>query len=658
MFYFADVAIFGLVLLLLYSVSVCAWDRGESFGNKPTSGADVVILAFGYWLGLSGLFIGALGSISVKSVTLPFAILFAQLGSRLIFKQGRQNIRANSRYLVASLRSLSGLDLLLALYLAAVCLFAFVLTLAPPSGADWDSLMYHLAAPQQYLRHGHIGELPYDHHSYFPFNMEMLFLWGLALRGPVLAKLFHWLMLPLCCAALVAIGRRHLSLRAGLLAATLFASIPIVQIEATTAYIDLGLTAFTLLAYLCFANWKTTGDRMWLISCGVFCGFCLGTKYLGVLTFAWLGLWILGAMARERKWQIKPLLGATLLALLLGGGWYLRNYLWTGNPVYPFAYEIFDGKNWSLEMARQYTLDQKAYGFGRSWEDLPAAPWRVAMTPVNADVFINVVNGEKQGYLAGMPWWPIVNLPAREPQNGLFETQGAIVTSPMQTVLGPALLAFGLPVLFVRRKPWLIGFLGWSFAFYGLFWFFTGQLLRYLIPAFALWCLPCAWMAERFLQRGALLKFVSGAALVVWCLFALRATAWNGRPAFGVIFGSETPEDYLTRTFTPYPAMRWASQNTPEDARFAVYGEPRCFYLDRDYFWADDPHNNLIDYGRVRSGADLVKALRAQGATHVFWSTRPVFGGPPPGPMQDAIENRLLKPLFEARGCRVYRIAS
>ena len=127
------------------------------------------------------------------------------------------------------LRSLRGLNLLLALYLAAISLFTFVLTLAPPSGGEWDSLMYHLAVPQQYLRHGKIVELPYDHHSYFPFTMDMLFLWGLALRGPVLAKLFHWLMLPLCCAALVAIGKRHLSLRAGLLAAALFASIPIVQ---------------------------------------------------------------------------------------------------------------------------------------------------------------------------------------------------------------------------------------------------------------------------------------------------------------------------------------------------------------------------------------------------------------------------------------------
>jgi hypothetical protein len=125
-----------------------------------------------------------------------------------------------------------------------------------------------------------------------------------------------------------------------------------------------------------------------------------------------------------------------------------------------------------------------------------------------------------------------------------------------------------------------------------------------------------------------------------------------------VISGSETPEAYLNRTFRAYPMMRRASQDMPENARIAVYGEPRTFYLDRDYFWADDQHNNLIDYARVQNGADLVVALRAQGATHVFWQEEGGVFGPPLEPMRNAIERGLLEQIFEARGVRVYRIAS
>jgi hypothetical protein len=107
--------------------------------------------------------------------------------------------------------------------------------------------------------------------------------------------------------------------------------------------------------------------------------------------------------------------------------------------------------------------------------------------------------------------------------------------------------------------------------------------------------------------------------------------------------------------------MRWASTNTPPNARFAVYGEPRCFYLERDYFWADDPHNNLIDYGKLRSGDDLVQALRGLGTTHVLWNAEPGtnggFGGPPEL-IKEAISRERLVLQHEARGYRIYSISS
>ncbi|HEX8834281.1 MAG TPA: glycosyltransferase family 39 protein, partial [Abditibacteriaceae bacterium] len=276
-------------------------------------------------------------------------------------------------------------DWALLLYVFGVSVLTFVLTLAPPNGADYDSLVYHLAAPQQYLRAGAVVELPYDHHSYFPFTMEMLFAFGLAARGAVFAKLFHWLMLPLACMALLAIGQRHLTRRAGLFAAALLASLPVVQIEASTAYIDLGLAAFSLGAVLCFCSWRETRSTRELLWCGAFCGFCLGTKYLGALTFGWIGIWVLVLAWSRRKsaGDITPVFGCAAIALVLGGGWYVRNFLWTGNPVFPFAYEVFGGKGWTAEMAKAYTRDQVEYGFGRGVLDWILLPWRLSMSPFN-----------------------------------------------------------------------------------------------------------------------------------------------------------------------------------------------------------------------------------------------------------------------------------
>jgi hypothetical protein len=160
-------------------------------------------------------------------------------------------------------------------------------------------------------------------------------------------------------------------------------------------------------------------------------------------------------------------------------------------------------------------------------------------------------------------------------------------------------------------------------------------------------------------ERSALLKWAVGIALCAWLAFVPALTAWRLRDAIPVVLGQENPERYLSRTFAGYDAMKWASENTPQNSYFAVYGEPRDFYLKRRYFWADDAHNNLIDYSKIQTGAQLVTALKAQGATHVLWNTRAEqnggFGGPPPQ-MNEAIERGLLTEIFEARGYRVFRI--
>ena len=147
--------------------------------------------------------------------------------------------------------------------------------------------------------------------------------------------------------------------------------------------------------------------------------------------------------------------------------------------------------------------------------------------------------------------------------------------------------------------------------------------------------------------------------LVAWLAFVPALTAWRLRDVIPVALGQENPEVYLTRSFAGYAAQKWASENTPENAYFAIYGEPRNFYLKRKYFWADDAHNNLIDYSQIQNGAQLVAALKKLGATHVFWNTRAAqnggFGDAPPQ-MTDALERGLVSEIHEARGYRVLRI--
>ena len=199
MFYLADAFLFALFALALLSLGLGAFAPERSL-------LEALVLPALAILGALGLLIWLAGSLGFSN-GLVWAIIFVAVWLICMVTR-RRNVVANARRIWPALRNLSALEKALAFYLLAVWALVFVLNLAPPSGADYDSLVYHLAVPAQYARLGRIEALPFDHHSYFPFTLEMLYGVALQLRGPVFAKLFHWLMLPLGALTLIAFGQR------------------------------------------------------------------------------------------------------------------------------------------------------------------------------------------------------------------------------------------------------------------------------------------------------------------------------------------------------------------------------------------------------------------------------------------------------------------
>lgn len=635
--YLPDATLFMVLTLALVVLGWC-------LSNPSRSSFEAALVPGATFLGFYAWLIWLVGSAAGLFPALWCALPWPILAFLMVFK--RRNLAHHARHSLSAIRALPPLDKALSLGLCGLFALAFCLSLAPPNGADYDSLVYHLAVPSQYLRAGKVVELPYDHHSYFPMSLEMLYALGLWARGAVFAKLFHWLMLPLGALALIAIGKRGGSARGGLIGAVLYASTPLITQEATTAYIDLGFAAFTFLAVLCLASAFESRSRLDFALCGAFCGFCLGTKYFGALVFGFLGLYLLISgfkNAIERPQLVRNALFFAIPALLFGSFWYARNIFWTGNPVFPFAFGLFGGRGWDAEMARLYDESQAIYGFGRTPFDLLLLPWRLAMAPLNY----------------GQPFWPLAATPPGGTLTGAFEVPGLLLSS----FVGPALVALGFPALFLKPKPRPIAICAALFTFLFAFWFLTSQQVRYLIPSLGMLALLGGWGATQIAPRLRFSRLIGAAMLGLWLLWSPYYTLQNNRSSFGVLSGAQTPADYLRRTFPGFEAMNTANQTTPKKAVFAVFGEPRCFYLDRNYFWGDDPHNNLLDYTKIKTGAGFVRALRGLGATHVLWNTRPGqnggFGGPPRPLMDEAIaDDQLILVTDEMRGYRIYRMVN
>jgi hypothetical protein len=465
------------------------------------------------------------------------------------------------------------------------------------------------------------------------------------------------------------------------LAAALFLSVPQVAWEATTAYIDLGTTLFQFLALYALVNGvtqapsaqhaarstqhaagTTTGQnrfssivaslratpspraacrvpRAAFALAGAMSGWAMGTKYTALIPFGFLllaaGVWAWSAARREGR-AAPPVRAWCLLALLgvaVASPWYIRNVLWTHNPVYPFFYRWFPASvNWTREAEDAYRMEQRSFGIGHTPADLVMAPWQTAM---EGAAFFTVWS-KKAG------------------PDTLPRYAGTVLGSVGIALLG-LLPLWPFAARVNRRAAWLLAYVGAN----ALAWFWLTQQTRYLLPILA----PGSVAAVAVLTAlpHGFLRVAAGCFTAVSLLVNVVATQrLTIAPAVPVVLGQESQDAYLSRTLPDlYPALQFVNM-LPKDSRVAFLQEVRGFYADRDYFWANPLQHNLIPYESFADGAAMVKFMRERlRITHVLINRNFARGSEEETwyrLLHDAVQRGALVPLYDARGVAVYRI--
>jgi hypothetical protein len=242
-----------------------------------------------------------------------------------------------------------------------------------------DDLTYHGPAVARWFREGAVALPTFNYHAYYPFNAEILSLWFALPQGDdslVGLTGLTWSVVAAC--AMTAIG---LALGAGrvvaLLAAALFLASPSVFAPASTfSAVDLAGAALVLAA-VAFA--LPGGDaptarserRVDAAYAGLLSGMALGCKpsfapVCLVLAVAFVGRRGTGEAVRERCGSV---LAFGVCALATGGGWYLRNAVLTGNPLFPAEVGPFEGPLRADTLARSRLATQlfDAVGAAGRW---------------------------------------------------------------------------------------------------------------------------------------------------------------------------------------------------------------------------------------------------------------------------------------------------
>ena len=548
-----------------------------------------------------------------------------------------------------------GLRTVLWVCVALAIVFVVTGALNPPVTNEYDSLTYHLAAPKLYLSAGMVYRIEYDHHTNSPFNLEMLYTLGLAFGSESMAKSFHVFVYLMLVASVAGAARRLAEDRTGrapAIAAAVVGCLPPIVWEAGTAYVDLGVTLGEWLAVLMLVEWlrdRSGGRRRWLLLCGVACGTALATKVLGGVALLFAVLVMAFSALRERRIEWRGAAGLGLLAAALCFPWYVKSWAYTGNPVYPYAYSVFGGADWDETCARMYREDQKTYGLGGVVREAQAGGYRATSFltrqarpggpvepagPVSRAITRLLAQG-----LPG-PWLGIPLVP-------LFLTfDGTVFWERPMTIglVGPLFLAL-LPAVALRRP--LRAWLGVPLAFAALnlcVWWFTAQLTRYLLPSLVACAIPVAVGAEALSAGPALVRRLIGGLVICSTAVCLAASAVMWTAQIGPAVGTVSRDDAIRMGFEQMPLFETANRMLGPTDKIALYGEPRGYYLDVPYMWADYGHNTLLKYDGMASPGELLAAWGARGVTAVLVDkryARPTYEGTDwPG--------RLMKPLREA----------
>jgi len=557
----------------------------KAFGLSATTRLEHLLLAAGLGAGTTSLALLTAGLCGLWQVSLLRAVFVAGLTACLVlswFRLGADPPRpANERYDWWSRT---------AVVLLALAIVTSIISTGAPD-IFFDSLVYHLALPQFYLLHGRIMPTPENMYSGIPFGMEMLYGLALALSDERLAVLLHCSFGIATAAAVWVWLRQRAGQAAGILGALIFFTSPVVMYSGWQGGVDLAASFYLMLGFVAFSSGLETLEpgrqRAWAVAAGLYLGFALGVKYtvapMGV-AFVLVQLWLearRGMPTRHAAW-----LAAT--AAVAFSPWLLKNLLFYGNPVYPFANRLFGPyapANWELFLKDARSRDLfLALSSPSGWWDLFIQPWAVSV-PVR----------EISDWLG-----PVF----------LMLTPGALV---LRWRKNPELPTAELAVALLAAAGYCA-------------WLATSTLPRFLVPILPL--IVCVTVLA--VERGLFPSWLRRA----WWVAALMASLYNFQIVIksgGLALGKwDVLRDRVSRTVylenehisygAPYYAAMVFINKLPRNAKVLFLGESRSYYCERDRIASTAfDHNPFWTAVRAaQSAGDIHARVKALGITHVF----------------------------------------
>ena len=220
----------------------------------------------------------------------------------------------------------------------------------PPLG--WDSLNYHFTFPVEWLKHGNLStpiticDDPTP--TYYPINGGLFYLWLIfPFKSVFLANIGQFPFFFFAFIAVYNIGlKTGLDEKMAFIAAALFSVVPNYFRQLEFGYSDIMVASLFLIALNFLLSLENEFKLKNLLLASISLGLLLGTKTVSLpyacVLFIFMAI-IFGGQIFKRN--IKIVFGyfftLVLFLFIFGGFGYIRNFLLTGNPLYPLDFKVF-----------------------------------------------------------------------------------------------------------------------------------------------------------------------------------------------------------------------------------------------------------------------------------------------------------------------------
>jgi hypothetical protein len=222
----------------------------------------------------------------------------------------------------------------------------------------YDSQVYHLLAPVQFLKAGGLVRIPWNVLSNGPMALQLTL--GMSWIADPSGNSFKLLSTVFGCLVVLAAARIgcQIGFRSAVFAALFVLAYPEFWIQQTFGAIDLAVAAFVLFGTVWWIAALNEQNWSWAALAAVAFGFVVGSRYQGVVLVSCIlaAIFLIDCYVK-RELSGRALMQCVAVAAVIAmmvSPWLLRNYLNFGNPVFPLMQQSLGGSEWSVGQAAQF----------------------------------------------------------------------------------------------------------------------------------------------------------------------------------------------------------------------------------------------------------------------------------------------------------------